>query len=140
MIYQSFIDSFFDGKVLILVGPRQTGKTTFINKILDNQHLLNKTIQFNGDYFEDRELLNSQSLKKIMPYIEDKQVVFIDEGQKIEHIGVMLKIIADYYQGAKQIVITGSSSLHILDKTEEPLTGRNIGFWAIPRVVERDRL
>jgi predicted AAA+ superfamily ATPase len=52
------------------------------------------------------------------------QWIYIDEGQKIPNIGNILKMMIDAYGDTKQIIVTGSSSLHLLDTTNEPLTGR----------------
>jgi predicted AAA+ superfamily ATPase len=50
--------------------------------------------------------------------------IVIDEGQKIPNIGTSLKMMIDEYKKTKNIIVTGSSSLHLLDQTSEPLTGR----------------
>lgn len=114
---------FFLGKAIIVVGPRQVGKTTLIENML-KVFAENNFIKFNCDYSEDREILNEQSLKKIEKIIGVKKIVFIDEGQKVHNIGNTLKILVDYYKNTKQIIVTGSSSINLLDKTAEPLTGR----------------
>ncbi len=88
--------------------------------------------RFNCDYSEDREILNDQSIKKLEKIISDKKFIFIDEGQKVQNIGNMLKILVDYYKESKQIIVAGSSSINILDKTAEPLTGRKIVYKMYP--------
>ncbi|MDQ7010150.1 MAG: ATP-binding protein [Candidatus Gracilibacteria bacterium] len=120
--------SFFEGKIIMILGARQIGKTTLVENILKNNFSNKKIISFNGDYIEDRELLNNNSLKKLELFIEDKDIIFIDEAQKIINIGNTLKILIDKYKGKKQIVLTGSSSINILDLTSEPLTGRKIVY------------
>lgn len=121
----------FLGKAIILVGPRQVGKTTLIEKII-NKFGNDSFIKFNCDYSEDREMLNEQSLKKLEKIISDKKIIFIDEGQKVENIGNTLKILVDHYKKSKQVIVTGSSSINILDKTAEPLTGRKIVYKMYP--------
>jgi hypothetical protein len=118
---------FFKGKIIIIVGARQTGKTTLAKKIMaDNAKLEAKT--FNGDNPADRELLSDKSLEFLENLIGSAKIIFIDEGQKIKTIGQTLKLLADHYQDEKQIIVTGSSSFNLLDKTEEPLTGRKRVF------------
>jgi len=123
--------NFFSGKAIIVVGPRQVGKTTLIEKML-NISGGDNFIKFNCDYSEDREMLNEQSLKKLEKIISDKKFIFIDEGQKVENIGNTLKILVDHYKKSKQVIVTGSSSINILDKTVEPLTGRKIVYKMYP--------
>lgn len=64
--------------------------------------------------------------------MEDKRIIFIDEAQKIENIGNTLKLLIDHYGDTKQIIITGSSSINILEKTNEPLTGRKVVHYMYP--------
>lgn len=123
--------NFFLGKVIIVVGPRQVGKTTLIEEILKISDK-DSFIKFNCDYSEDREMLNEQSLKKLEKIISDKKFIFIDEGQKVRNIGNTLKILVDHYKKSKQVIVTGSSSINILDKTAEPLTGRKIVYKMYP--------
>ncbi len=89
-------------------------------------------MSFNWDHIEDRELFQIDSLKKIWLFIEGADIVFIDEAQKISNIGTILKILVDTYGKEKQIVVTGSSSINILDATSEPLTGRKVVYNIYP--------
>ena len=68
--------------------------------------------------------------------VGDAKVVLIDEGQKVENLGQTLKLLVDHYKKEKQIIVTGSSSFNILDKTEEPLTGRKFVFNLFPLSIE----
>jgi len=119
---------FFLWKIIMLLWARQIWKTTLVESILKNKYINEKIITFNWDYIEDRELLNNNSLKKLELFIEDKNIIFIDEAQKIINIWNTLKILIDKYKDKKQIIITGSSSINILDLTSEPLTGRKIVY------------
>ena len=121
-------DNFFSGKIIMLVWSRQIWKTTLVENILKTNYKEEDIITFNGDYIEDREALNQNSLKKIETYIGDKSIIFIDEAQKIRYIGNTLKILIDTYKNTKQIIITGSSAINILDLTSEPLTWRKIVY------------
>jgi len=119
-------NTFFEWKIIMMLWARQIGKTTLVENILQNHFSDKKVISFNWDYIEDRELLNNNSLKKLELFIEDKDIIFIDEAQKIVNIWNTLKILIDKYKEKKQIIVTGSSSINILDLTSEPLTGRKI--------------
>lgn len=54
----------------------------------------------------------------------DARWILIDEGQKIPDIGNIVKALVDTYGKDKQIIVTGSSSIGLLDNVSEPLTGR----------------
>lgn len=92
------------------------------------QYTPDSIVFFNGDFSENRELLSHNSLNKLEPYVAEKEIIFIDEAQKIPNIGNTLKILVDTYKKMKQIIVTGSSSLNLLDKTSEPLTGRKFVY------------
>ena len=126
ILEKKIINNFFWWKIIMILWARQIGKTTLVENILKNSFSNKKIISFNWDYIEDRELLNNNSLKKLELFIENKDIIFIDEAQKITNIWNTLKILIDKYKDKKQIIITGSSSINILDLTSEPLTGRKI--------------
>ena len=121
-------NTFFEWKIIMLLWARQIGKTTLVETILEKYYSDKKIISFNWDYIEDRELLNNNSLKKLELFVDDKDIIFIDEAQKIKNIWNTLKILIDKYKDKKQIIITGSSSINILDLTSEPLTWRKIVY------------
>lgn len=112
---------FFQGKVIILTGARQVGKTTLVNMLLEKE---DNIIRFNADNPTDREKLENKDFENLKSIIGDSKIVFIDEAQKIVNIGNTLKLIVDNYGNQKQIIATGSSSLNLLSNTSEPLTGR----------------
>ena len=123
---------FFSGEVILLIGARQVGKTSLLEQIVNTQEIEDKCLFLNCDYVEDRDLLNQQKLEDIKRIVGEKKYIFIDEGQKAENIGNTLKILVDYFKDNKQVVVTGSSSIHLLDKTSEPLTGRRNTFYLFP--------
>ncbi len=68
--------------------------------------------------------------------VGSSSIVLIDEAQKVENIGNTLKLMVDFYGKKKQIVATGSSSLNLLDRTQEPLTGRKYVYTLFPLSVQ----
>lgn len=116
-------EKFFQGKALIITGARQVGKTTLVLELC-KEHANIQTRFFNCDNPTDRELLSNKDLEFLTQLIGNAQIIFIDEGQKVSTIGQTVKLLVDHYTQQKQIIVTGSSSLHLLDETEEPLTGR----------------
>ncbi len=114
------------GKVMVLYGARQTGKTTMIEHILDEKRLKNEGIVvLSGDIMQDCQLLDysSMTVEKARSILGDAKTLFIDEAQKIMDIGITLKILHDRLKNVR-IVATGSSSFEISEKLGEPLTGR----------------
>ena len=122
---------FFKGKVLILAGPRQVGKTTLVLEIL-KKYSKEEIVQFNCDDPDERALLSNKNIEKLKSLIGKAKIIFIDEGQKVETIGQTLKLLVDHYRKKKQIIVTGSSSFNLLDNTEEALTGRKYVYYLYP--------
>ena len=135
IIEKSLKNSFFKGKIIIITGARQTGKTTLSMKIMD-KFPPKQVKMFNGDNPADRELLTGKSLEFLEKLVGGAKIIFIDEGQKVGTIGQTLKLLVDKYKSDKQIIVTGSSSFNLLDRTEEPLTGRKIVFQLFPLSIE----
>ena len=111
----------FKGKVIILTGARQVGKTTLMKLILSD---FDNVLTLNADNATDRSKLEDQDFEKLQSLIGSHKIVFIDEAQKVTSIGNTLKLLVDNYKDTKQIIATGSSSLNLLSNTQEPLTGR----------------
>lgn len=121
----------FSGKVLVVYGPRQAGKTTSIEHYISENALSSETLIFNGDETLDRDLLADASAEKLKLLIGKKKVVFIDEAQKISEIGIVLKRFYDKIKDV-QVIASGSSSDELAQKTEEPLTGRKFECVLLP--------
>lgn len=115
------------GKVILLIGPRQVGKTTLIKNILQDQD----HIFFDGDDPTTQTLLEKPDTEKIKRLIGNHNVVYMDEAQRFKGIGLTLKIIADQLQGV-QAIASGSSALELRSLLEEPLTGRKRVFSLYP--------
>lgn len=120
-IQKPLLDDFFKGKIIIIAGARQVGKTTLVETILKDREGL---ISFNADNPTDRGKLEKKDLEELIPIIGNSKIIFIDEAQKVADIGNTLKLLVDYYGKEKQIIATGSSSLNLLSNTSESLTGR----------------
>jgi uncharacterized protein len=124
---------FFSGKVLIIVGPRQVGKTTLSETVLaDYEHEGKRVLRLNCDNPTDRTTLTDRDLSYLKEVVGTADIVFIDEGQKVSSIGQTLKLLVDFYKTEKQILVTGSSSFNLLDQTQEALTGRKRVFHLYP--------
>ena len=122
----------FSGKAILLTGARQTGKTTLIKAFLASEGHLEHTRFFNCDNITDREMLREKDLDFLIQLVGNARVIFIDEGQKVPGIGETLKLLVDHFGGEKQLVVTGSSSINLLNQTQEPLTGRKWVYQLYP--------
>jgi predicted AAA+ superfamily ATPase len=109
------------GKVLIIYGPRQTGKTTLIKDFLGSTSL--KYLFVTGDDIQIQVLLSSKDVQRILEFVENYQLLVIDEAQQIPEVGFGLKILVDHRPDLK-IIATGSSSFELSGQIGEPLTGR----------------
>ena len=121
----------FGGKVLIVYGPRQAGKTTAIEQYLSQASFANDVVRFDGEETSDREMLADASAERLKLLIGNKKILFIDEAQKIPGIGIVLKRLYDKVKDV-QVIATGSSSEELAEKTEEPLTGRKFEYALLP--------
>ncbi len=100
-------------KVIILYGARQVGKSTLVNEILAKLSL--KVLKINADEAKYREVLASQDLRKLTSLVKGYEVIFIDEAQRVENIGINLKILIDNFKDLK-IIVTGSSAFELANK------------------------
>ena len=119
----------FQQKAIIIMGPRQVGKTTLIKEI--TQKINKKTLWLNGDELEIHQIfenLNSTNFKTI---IGNCEFLVIDEAQRIPNIGLKLKIIIDNFPNV-QLLVTGSSALELSSTINEPLTGRKWEYQLFP--------
>lgn len=130
-INEFFTKRMFGGKVLVVYGPRQSGKTTAIEHYLTTSGLASETVTFNGDETPDRQLLTDASAERLKLLIGGKKVVFIDEAQKVPGIGWILKRLHDKVKDV-QAIASGSSSEALAEQTEEPLTGRKFEYTLLP--------
>ena len=112
-----------DQKVIVLLGSRQVGKTTLLKTHFSTE----KTLWLNGDDIDTRNQLSNQSTSWIKQLIANNDRIIIDEAQRIENIGLTLKIIYDSIPNVK-VIATGSSSFELANRINEPLTGRKWEF------------
>jgi uncharacterized protein len=115
------------GKVIVLIGPRQVGKTTLINALLANKDYL----FLDGDDQSVVDLLSNANTEQLKSIIGANQYVFIDEVQRIPNIGLKLKIMVDQFKDL-QVIVSGSSAFDINNITQEPLTGRKFEYQMFP--------
>jgi predicted AAA+ superfamily ATPase len=122
-------DALTPGKVFVLYGPRQVGKTTLAQDLLDVVSLRTKFV--NADELVYREALASQDRQRLGEVLGEAELLVIDEAQRVPEIGLNLKILVDSFPHAI-ILATGSASFELANQISEPLTGRKLTFNLFP--------
>ena len=122
-------EELFNGKAIVVFGPRQSGKTTMVKTIVQN---LNKSVKWlNGDEADVRSFFTDATSTKLRAIVGDAQILVIDEAQRITNIGLAIKLLVDNFPEI-QIIATGSSSFELASKIKEPLTGRKFEHFLFP--------
>lgn len=119
----------FKGKILTIHGARQVGKTTLVKEIL--RQYGDEKDYYNCDLLNIRQRLQRQDAEALKRLFGESGLVVIDEAQRVEDVGITLKILHDTCPDV-QIIATGSSSFDLSNKISEPLTGRSILFRLFP--------
>ena len=128
LLEQAVLQKFHKGKAIVIIGPRQTGKTTLLANIV-SQYENCLTLNCDDPYVRNRlENINNEQLRQL---IGNNTVVFIDEAQRVKNIGLTLKLIIDGMKDV-QVFVSGSSSLDLANEINEPLTGRKWEYFLYP--------
>ena len=117
------------GKIIVLFGARQVGKTTLLSELEKSEK--GKVLKLNCDNEDDRLILENKSSTELYTLLSPYNLVLIDEVQRVQGIGLTLKKIGDLKLDAK-IIVTGSSALGMADEINEPATGRLIEYSLYP--------
>ncbi len=118
------------GRVIVIYGPRRVGKTTIARQLLDEVPE-NERLYLNCDEMVTAEALKPTSLAALERVIGQAKRIVIDEAQRVENIGLTLKLLVDS-RPELDIIATGSSSFDLAGKVKEPLTGRAYEFFLTP--------
>ena len=110
------------------MGPRQVGKSTLADAIIPKDA---KVLEINGDNTDVQTMFVNVDEAKMKVLIGNKNFLFVDEAQKIENVGNMLKIVAEKFKDVK-IIVTGSSAFKLAQAVNESLTGRKREFKLYP--------
>src|SRR3989344_1180694 len=138
---------------IIVYGPRQVGKTTLLEHLISLQppralEFQDKTphqfqngsaftlkareaAYFNADHLDVRVQFAYENITQLESTLKGLKLLLLDEAQRIENIGLVLKILVDHHPDL-QIIATGSSSFELSNKINEPLTGRKRVFHLYP--------
>lgn len=127
IIKETIVKRLFKGKTIIIIGARQVGKTTLIREVLKETDYL----FLDGDDPLARENLTNPNTTELATILGNHKIVFIDEAQRIENIGLTAKIIHDQFKEI-QLIMSGSSAFELRNHTNEPLTGRKFEYFLFP--------
>lgn len=126
---QEKIASVLNGKKAVtIMGARQVGKSTLLKMMLSDR---TDVMWFNGDEYDVKELFSDITSTRLRNIIADHRIVVIDEAQRIQDIGLKIKLITDNIPDV-QVIATGSSSFKLASKTNEPLTSRKREYKMFP--------
>lgn len=128
-VERQIIERIGKGKIILLFGPRQSGKTTLVRKIAEKFEPY--TLWLSGDEPDIRSFMPEATSTRLKALTGNKKLVIIDEAQRIPNIGLTLKLYADMLPET-QVIATGSSAFDLAGATNEPLTGRKYVFTLFP--------
>ncbi len=118
----------FNGKAIVILGARQTGKTTLLKTVVQNRE---GVLWLNADEQDTVSLFENATSTRLKAIFANKKIVVIDEAQRIGNIGLKLKLITDQLPDI-QLIVTGSSAFELANSVNEPLTGRKWEYKLFP--------
>jgi uncharacterized protein len=121
----------FGGKTILLLGPRQVGKTTLARAIVQGLPPETSALWLTGDDPEAVQVLSNATLARLRMLVANHRLLVIDEAQRIANVGLTLKLLHDNFPEV-QVLATGSSALDLAEQIAEPLTGRKLEYLMLP--------
>ncbi len=128
IIYRAIKSVLFKGKAIILYGARQVGKTTLLKRLTQEY---NDVLFLNCDEPNVRINLSNKTSSFLKDYVGGHRLVVLDEAQRVENIGLTIKLLVDNFPEI-QIIVSSSSSCDLSNRLKEPLTGRKYEFYLYP--------
>ncbi|MEI7709285.1 MAG: ATP-binding protein [bacterium] len=124
--YPKIEDKIEAGKVLVVYGARQVGKSSLVKKYLEQIERGTSPVRvnfFNGEDVNVQAIFSSMNLITLGEAVGNSALIVIDEAQVIPNVGISLKLLVDTKPNLK-IIVTGSSSFELSGQIGEPLVGR----------------
>lgn len=115
-------------QVLVLLGARQVGKTTLVKRVFPD------AMYFTVDNEITRQNLNKYDISAYRQMLGESKLLVVDEAQRLDDPGRMAKILHDQLPEVR-LVVTGSSSFRLKNKTSESLAGRKIEYHLFPLTI-----
>ena len=95
------------------------------------QEQTDEVLYLNCDEAITVSLLTNRNIQQLRTLIGTAKIVVIDEAQKVDNIGLTLKMIVDNIPDV-QVIATGSSAFELRNRLNEPLTGRKYEYRLFP--------
>ena len=108
----------FRNRAELIIGPRQVGKSTMLDHLVQNQRFIKLTGEDENDLSILADPKSFLSLTQQFPY------VIIDEAQYVPNIGRVIKRMVDNNTSDSRIFVTGSSALDLGGHLKESAAGR----------------
>lgn len=121
-------DQMFSGKAIILLGSRQTGKTSLLEDVFPSEK---GVLWLSGDDVDVQSMMETMTAQRMRTLLGDRKIVVIDEAQRIKDIGLRMKVVTDQMKDV-QLIATGSSAFELANRLNEPLTGRKWEYQLYP--------
>lgn len=122
-IQKQIILTDLEKKLVLLVGPRQCGKTWLAKDIA--KEFLN-SVYLNYDQALDKKMMLEQS------WLDSTDLLILDELHKMENWKNYLKGIYDTKPESMRILVTGSARLDVYDQLGDSLAGRYFRHRLLP--------
>ena len=110
-------------KMVLLVGPRQAGKTFLAKDIAKS---FSKSLYLNYDHLHDKKIIKDQS------WLPDIELLILDELHKMPNWKKYLTGIYDTKPSSMRLLVTGSARLDIFDNIGDSLAGRYFRHRLLP--------
>lgn len=109
--------------VVVVTGPRQSGKTTLIKQTFPNHQYINlESPEDRARMLEDpKRLLNNA-----------KNGLIVDEAQRIPDVFSYIQVIADEHKIPGEFILSGSQNLTLSGSVSQSLAGRAITLELLP--------
>ncbi|MCK9171490.1 MAG: AAA family ATPase [Treponema sp.] len=116
LLEKTILEKLPKGKIIVLVGPRQVGKTTLLKSVLQKRG--KRALFWNCDEPDIREILQNATSTRLKNLAGNAELIIIDEAQRIKDIGITIKLMAENFSGV-QVAVTGSSALEFSNSINE---------------------
>ena len=128
ILYKTIVQKLRSGKAIILLGARQTGKTTLLKFLFEKDE---KALWLNADEADTLAIFEKASSARLKAIFKGYSTLIVDEAQRIRNVGLKFKLITDQIPSI-QLIATGSSSFDLANEINEPLTGRKFEYNLFP--------
>ncbi len=112
-----------ESKMVLLVGPRQSGKTWLAKEIAKS---FKRSSYLNYDSIKDREIISAQS------WLPNVELLVLDELHKMPSWKNFLKGVYDTKPSTMRLLVTGSARLDVYDQLGDSLAGRYFRHRLLP--------